>query len=91
MKIVYIAGAMSNVPHYKRKFRRMERKLARQGYIVLNPAWLPALMPYDKAMAIDRAMILTADKVVFMKGWERSKGCATEKRFAEQNGIEVEI
>lgn len=89
--IVYLAGKMTGDPHYKRKFRRAERKLKRMGYAVISPAWLPKETDYEKAMAICLKMIDAADAVVMLPDWTESKGAVREKFYAHRLGKDVYV
>ena len=82
MPKVFISGPVTGVKNYKRKFKRIERKMTRRGYQVLNPAILPCWMAHDDAMHICMSMIDVADVVLFTDGWMDSKGCCLEHDYA---------
>lgn len=83
----YIAGPITKrLNTYQCAFADAEMVLNYLGYKVLNPAWLPKGLKDEDYQRIDDAMLQTADVVVLLKGWERSKGARREARLAEQLG-----
>ena len=84
---VYIAGPITKrLKTYQYAFADAEMVMNFLGYKVLNPAWLPKGLKDEDYQRIDDAMLQTADVVVLLKGWERSKGARREARLAEQLG-----
>ena len=84
---VFISGQITNrIDTYQYAFADAEMVLNYLGYKVLNPAWLPKGLKDEGYQRIDDAMLQTADVVVLLKGWERSKGARREARLAEQLG-----
>lgn len=49
--------------------------------VVLNPAELPEGWPNGLYMDVCLAMIRAADLVVFLPGWERSRGASLEMEY----------
>ena len=86
----YIAGPITKrLNTYQYVFADAEMVLNYLGYKVLNPAWLPKGLKDEDYQRIDDAMLQTADVVVLLKGWERSKGARREARLAESLGKTV--
>lgn len=81
--IAYIAGKISGDANYKKKFEKVQRRLEKRGFIVLNPATLPEGMKKSKYLPICFAMIDAADVVVLLKDWMNSKGARIEQQYAE--------
>ena len=87
--IVYIAGPMSGLPqHNYPAFNRAEEKLAALGYTVLNPVHVDLLNDTGKPQAWDWymrktiAMLVEADAVALLEGWQKSTGARLEKHIA---------
>ena len=81
---VYIAGKITGDRHYKRKFKKVEKKLAGMGYSVMNPAWLCGYPEFDwqNYMAVTAAMQEQCDAVFFLPDWQESKGATLEHERA---------
>lgn len=102
---VYIAGGITGVENYKARFAAAKRMLLRRGgdrvdstarYYgspmtdkVLNPAELPEDWPGRVYMDVCLAMIRTADLVVFLPGWEQSRGASLEMQYCRYQGKPV--
>ena len=80
-KVIYLAGPITGVDRYWEAFEQAESILTKAGFIVLNPATLPAGLSNEKAMQIDISMINVADAVFFLPGWYESKGAFMEWQY----------
>lgn len=102
---IYIAGGITGVENYKARFAAAKRMLLREGedrldsmerYYgtpradkVLNPAELPEDWPGRAYMDVCLAMIRAADLVVFLPGWEQSRGASLEMQYSQYEGKPV--
>ena len=82
--IVYISGPMTGIQDYNHPaFNEAEKKLAKCGYTVLNPATLPIGLKDEDYMPICLSMLDAADVVALLPGHETSRGSTIEKLYAE--------
>lgn len=102
---VYIAGGITGVENYKARFEAAKRMLLREGEdrldsveyyyrtpradAVLSPAELPEDWPSEVYMDVCLAMINKADLVVFLPGWEKSRGASLEMQYCRYQGKPV--
>lgn len=90
MSTLYIAGPMSGLPHYNYPaFNRAEEELLAAGYTVLNPVDAEKdnptpgqAQPWDWYMRKALAMVLAADGIAVLDGWECSRGARLEVEVA---------
>ena len=75
---VYISGPITGKKGYFGIFERAETLLTDAGFIALNPARLPEGMANEQYMRINFAMLDSADAVLFLDGWEMSRGASLE-------------
>lgn len=94
---VYIAGGIPGDENYKERCSAAKRMLLREeedrldstawyygsprADTVLSLAELPADWPGKVYMDVCLAMIRAADLVVFLPGWEQSRGAGLEKEY----------
>lgn len=83
-KVVYISGAISSDPDYKRKFERASRSIRIAGAKnCLNPATLPDnLGDYEAYMEHCLLMVRRADMLVMLPCWTASPGAQAERAYA---------
>ncbi len=90
---VYISGKITGTTDYLARFGDAEARLGRKGYTVINPARVLNALPKDTTwqgyMLVALAMLLQADAVYMLSGWETSKGADIERAFAEYMGEEI--
>lgn len=89
---VYISGPMTGRPHLNRDvFNAAEDLLRLNGYDPINPSsnGLSDDATYDEHMRADLRMLLEADAVAVLPGWELSRGSQIETRLASDLGMPV--
>lgn len=88
-KRAYVAGAISGNPDFIRHFKVAELKLKAEGYIVFNPAELPAGLTQDEYMRICLDMIDMCDMIYMLNNWHGSKGANVEFTMANYKNLEI--
>ena len=90
---VYIAGPMSGLPERNYPaFNRATEQLARIGFEPLNPATVDnggQQRDWQWYMRRSLAMMLTADRVALLPGWENSRGARIEAQLADDLDIPI--
>lgn len=96
---IYIAGPMSGLPDFNYpSFDRAEQDLAAAGFEPSSPAVLAHLSPtdpgeladglsYEDVLASSLQMLLNADAVALLDGWESSHGARLEVALARRRGL----
>ncbi|WP_341855860.1 DUF4406 domain-containing protein [Brachybacterium sp. GPGPB12] len=96
---IYIAGPMSGLPDFNYpSFDRAEQDLAAAGYEPLSPAVLAHLSPtdsgvladglsYEDVLAAGLQILLNADAVALLGGWESSHGARLEVALARRRDL----
>ena len=87
VKKVYIAGPMSGLEDDNRSlFNSVAEQFKLGGFVVLNPATLPAGLEQHEYMDICVAMVRCCDSVFMLPGWEESLGAQAEYHLAKKLG-----
>ncbi|GMA57230.1 uncharacterized protein DUF4406 [Alicyclobacillus sacchari] len=86
MKRVYLSGPMTGLPDLNRPaFFEAATKLRKYGHEVMNPAELCGVdEAWTSAMRKDIRLLMDADCVVTLPGWEHSRGARLEVYVASQ-------
>lgn len=79
---IYISGAVTGTDDYLERFAEAEIQLKAQGFEVINPAAVNALLPrsttYGQYMYMSRILLSFCDGVFVLDGWEKSRGAKQE-------------
>lgn len=94
---VYIAGPMTGLPeHNYPAFDEAEDQLGALGFLPLNPVHVgagcvPGVCDHDWQWYMRRTLtlMLTADRVALLPGWENSRGARIERTLAHDLDIPV--
>lgn len=82
---IYISGPITNVPDFKEKFAKAERKLKAEypDAVIINPTVLSDLpLTYDEYMELDLRLLDMCGAIYMLDGWEKSKGACIEYGYA---------
>lgn len=83
---VYISGAITGTDDYMERFKLAEDELKQQGYSVVNPALVNAMLPtdttYEEYMKMSFCMLEMCESIYLLNGWEKSCGANRELGFA---------
>lgn len=82
----YIAGKITGDAEYQEKFRRAQKLLEDQGFVVLSPAVMPEGMRPADYMRICFAMMDSADVVAFLPDYTQSRGAQLEWAWCQYVG-----
>jgi len=89
-KIVYLSGPMTGLTKNNfPEFKRVEKALCRMGFKVLNPAISFPNGNYADCMRRSLAMLLQADMVCKLNGWEKSRGAKLELEIARALDMKI--
>ena len=78
-RTLYLAGKITGDPYYFTKFYNAQKKLEECGFIVVNPALLPAEgFTWEAYMRMSGAMLVECAEVCFLPDWKESKGAKYE-------------
>ena len=90
---VYISGAITGTTDYEERFKAAEPQLREEGYDVMNPAAISALlpkgMPWSAYMEVMLPLLKYCDAIYLLKGWHQSSGARIELEYAIKLGLDV--
>ena len=91
--MIYLSGPITNNPDFRTSFAEAE-KLCREMFNT-NDIFNPSVLRLHKSagwldyMLMDLYELRMSETVIFLEGWEQSKGCMVEKICAEQTGKNI--
>lgn len=94
---LYIAGPMTGLPDFNYPtFNQAERELRAAGIVPLNPTNGNASpdeddpgLTWEDYLRLALAMVIKADGIALLSGWEGSRGARLEVHVAEALGMPV--
>lgn len=90
-KRIYLSGAITDNPNYKKEFAESAKYLKKLGFKVVNPASYPLHKnwTWEDYMKRDIRLLMQCDEIVFINDCKNSKGSNLERYIAEQLGIKI--
>ena len=90
MNTAYLAGPMRGRPDNNYPAFHAAAKILREaGWTILSPAETSEKHPkwgFPQYMSLDIKMVLKADTIILLPGWEQSQGALAELHVAEVTG-----
>lgn len=88
---VYLSGPITGVVHYRAHFDRARTQMEAAGHTVINPADIGERDGWDWADYMRGALqlMLAAQGVALLPGWEASRGARMERTVALELGMDV--
>ena len=90
---IYISGAITGTTDYEERFKAAEQRMREDGYDVINPAAISALlpkgMPWSAYMEVMLPLMKYCDAIYLLKGWHQSSGARIELEYAIKLGLDV--
>ena len=87
---IFLSGSITDNPNYKDQFNSVAQSLKdKYNLNVLNPACFPSGLKNKEYMILSFQMINSADAVVMLNGWEKSKGAVVELQYASYLGLPI--
>lgn len=86
--VIYISGPITGQKDYIQRFEKAEKRIDKVTYgdIIINPAYilsvLPEGTPHEIYMGVALKLLELADTIALLDGWEESRGCKEEVRYA---------
>lgn len=93
MTRIYVCGPMTGLPEFNYPaFAAEAARLRALGYEVVSPAEInPSGGTWTECMKRDIAQLMTCDLLVWLPGWNNSKGATIETRLAHELEIPAVI
>ena len=94
-EIIYVSGPITGRPEeeYRMHFEKVEHRLIREGYEVINPVKISDACPksytHSQYLKVELPFIETAQAIYMLEGWEKSKGARWELKKAIELNLEI--
>ena len=90
---IYISGPITGTSDYMERFEKVEKKLTENGYSVINPAKVNAMLPEDATweeyIKVSLTLLSICTGVYMMPGWRESRGAVLEFMQARRNEMQI--
>lgn len=89
-KTIYLSGAISGNPDYRKEFAFAEKELIKRGFAVVNPALRDGCDTWEEYMRLDIADLVTkCNAVAIVNDITNSRGALLEFGIAFELGMEI--
>lgn len=89
-KTIYLSGAISGNPDYRKEFAFAEKELVKRGFAVVNPALRDGCDTWEEYMRADIADLVTkCDAVAIVNNILNSRGALLEYEIAFELRMEI--
>ena len=89
-KTIYLSGAISGNPDYRKQFEFAEKELRKRGFSVVNPALRDGCDTWEEYMRADIAELVTkCDAVAIVNDITNSRGALLEFGIAFELRMEI--
>lgn len=89
-KTIYLSGAISGNPDYRKEFAFAEKELVKRGFAVVNPALRDGCDTWEEYMRADIADLVTkCDAVAIVNDITNSRGALLEITIARELRLAV--
>jgi hypothetical protein len=95
MKWKYVAHPYGGKPENKDKVEQIIKELARENPLILYISPMHVIgflyndVDYMQGMKYCFDLLNMCNELILCEGWENSRGCNLEKKFAETHGIPI--
>ena len=90
---IYISGPITGTSDYMERFGKAEKELTENGYSVINPAKVNAMLPEDATweeyIKVSLTLLSICTGVYMMPGWRESRGAVLEFMQARRNEMQI--
>ena len=90
---IYISGPITGTSDYMERFEKAEKELIENGYSVINPAKVNAMLPEDATweeyIKVSLTLLSICTGVYMMPGWRESRGAVLEFMQARRNEMQI--